>query len=65
MNTAFANYYGLPAISIPNGFDVNRMPTALQIVGKPGDDATVLQLALECESGGIGKMERESQGTFF
>lgn len=62
INTAFANHHGLPAISIPNGFDVNRMPTALQIVGRPWDDVTVLQLALECERGGLGKMERDSQG---
>ncbi|HEX8061417.1 MAG TPA: amidase [Cyclobacteriaceae bacterium] len=62
LNTAFANYYGLPAVSIPNGFDINGMPTALQIVGRPGEDATVLQFALECERGDIGKMPRESQG---
>lgn len=62
MNTAFANYYGMPAVTIPNGFDVNGMPTALQIVGRPWDDVSVLQLALECEQGGPNKMERESQG---
>jgi aspartyl-tRNA(Asn)/glutamyl-tRNA(Gln) amidotransferase subunit A len=61
-NTAFANYYGLPAITIPNGIDVNGMPTALQIVGRPWDDASVLQLALECEQTGSGKVERGSQG---
>jgi aspartyl-tRNA(Asn)/glutamyl-tRNA(Gln) amidotransferase subunit A len=62
MNTAFANYYGLPAATIPNGFDVNGMPTGFQIVGRPWDDVSVLQLALECERGGSNKMERESQG---
>jgi aspartyl-tRNA(Asn)/glutamyl-tRNA(Gln) amidotransferase subunit A len=60
MNTAFANYYGLPSVTIPNGFDVNGLPTALQIVGKPGDDHIVLQLALECELG-ENRIER-SQG---
>lgn len=65
MNTAFANYYGLPAVTIPNGFDVNGMPTGFQIVGRPWDDVSVLQLALECERGGLNKMERQSQGTFF
>src|SRR5688500_12987157 len=48
-NTAFANYYSLPAISIPCGFDSNGMPVALQIVGKPWDEASVLQLAHEYE----------------
>lgn len=43
--TAFANYYGLPAVSVPCGFDRNGMPIGLQIVGKPGDDRSVLRLA--------------------
>jgi aspartyl-tRNA(Asn)/glutamyl-tRNA(Gln) amidotransferase subunit A len=44
-NTAFANYYGLPAISVPCGFDANKLPMGLQMIGKPWDDASVLQLA--------------------
>jgi aspartyl-tRNA(Asn)/glutamyl-tRNA(Gln) amidotransferase subunit A len=44
-NTMFANYYGLPAVSVPCGFDSNGLPLGLQIVGKAGDDATVLRLA--------------------
>lgn len=43
-NTAFANYYGLPAISVPCGFDSNGLPLGLQIVGKPWDERTVLRL---------------------
>jgi aspartyl-tRNA(Asn)/glutamyl-tRNA(Gln) amidotransferase subunit A len=46
-NTALANYYGLPAISVPNGFDRNGLPMGLQVVGKPWHDATVLRLALQ------------------
>ena len=46
-NTFFANYYGLPAISVPCGFDVNGLPLGLQIVGKPWDEATVLSLAYQ------------------
>jgi aspartyl-tRNA(Asn)/glutamyl-tRNA(Gln) amidotransferase subunit A len=46
-NTAFANYYGLPAISVPCGFDRHGLPLGLQIVGKPWDDATVLRLAYQ------------------
>jgi aspartyl-tRNA(Asn)/glutamyl-tRNA(Gln) amidotransferase subunit A len=44
-NTAFANYYGLPAISVPLGFDSHKLPLGLQFVGKPWDDASVLQIA--------------------
>jgi aspartyl-tRNA(Asn)/glutamyl-tRNA(Gln) amidotransferase subunit A len=44
-STLFANYYGLPAISIPCGFDKNGLPLGLQIVGKPWDEASVLYLA--------------------
>jgi aspartyl-tRNA(Asn)/glutamyl-tRNA(Gln) amidotransferase subunit A len=44
-NTAFANYYGLPAVSVPCGFDSAGLPIGLQIVGRPGDERTVLQVA--------------------
>jgi aspartyl-tRNA(Asn)/glutamyl-tRNA(Gln) amidotransferase subunit A len=44
-NTLFANYYGLPALSVPCGVDRNGLPLALQMVGKPWDDARVLHLA--------------------
>ena len=49
-NTMFANYYGLPAISVPCGFDSRGLPVGLQIVGRPGEDATVLHLAREFEA---------------
>jgi aspartyl-tRNA(Asn)/glutamyl-tRNA(Gln) amidotransferase subunit A len=48
-NTAFANYYGLPAVSVPCGFDSHGLPLGLQIVGKPWDENTVLQLAYQYE----------------
>lgn len=44
-NTAFANYYALPAISVLCGFDTRGLPLGLQIVGKPWDESTVLQFA--------------------
>ncbi len=43
--TAFANYYGLPAVSVPCGFDSNGLPIGLQIVAKPGDEALALNVA--------------------
>jgi aspartyl-tRNA(Asn)/glutamyl-tRNA(Gln) amidotransferase subunit A len=46
-HTAFANYYGLPAMSVPCGFDANGLPIGLQIVAKPWDETSVLQLAYQ------------------
>src|SRR5262245_3023569 len=46
-NTMFANYFGLPAISVPCAIDANGLPIGLQIVGKPWDERTVLHLARE------------------
>jgi aspartyl-tRNA(Asn)/glutamyl-tRNA(Gln) amidotransferase subunit A len=54
-NTVFANYYGLPAISVPCGFAKNGLPLGLQIVGKPWDDATVLHLAYRYEAATLWK----------
>jgi aspartyl-tRNA(Asn)/glutamyl-tRNA(Gln) amidotransferase subunit A len=47
--TAFANYYSLPVASVPCGFDSHGMPIGLQIVGKPGDERTVLNVAHQYE----------------
>lgn len=49
-NTAFANYYGLPAISVLCGFDARGLPLGLQIVGKPWDERAVLRLAYEYQA---------------
>jgi aspartyl-tRNA(Asn)/glutamyl-tRNA(Gln) amidotransferase subunit A len=57
-NTAFANYFGLPAISVPCGFDDRGLPTGLQIVGPPGEEATILRLARQFETARGGAPER-------
>jgi aspartyl-tRNA(Asn)/glutamyl-tRNA(Gln) amidotransferase subunit A len=44
-NTFFCNYYGLPAISVPSGFDKDGLPLGVQFVGPQGGDAQVLALA--------------------
>jgi len=46
-NTFFANYYGLPAISVPCGFDTHSLPLGLQIVGKPRGENIVQALAYQ------------------
>jgi aspartyl-tRNA(Asn)/glutamyl-tRNA(Gln) amidotransferase subunit A len=47
--TMFANYYGLPAVSVPCGFDSRGLPAGIQIVAKPWDDRAVLQVADQYE----------------
>lgn len=44
-NTFFCNYFGLPAISVPHGFDKTGLPLGLQFVGPQGGDAQVIALA--------------------
>lgn len=39
------NLTGLPAMSIPSGFSSNGLPLAVQIVGRPFAEATVLRVA--------------------
>jgi len=44
-NTRPFNYLGLPAISIPCGFDNNGLPIGLQLAGRPFAEARLLRLA--------------------
>ena len=39
------NYLGLPAISVPAGFDARGLPVAFQLVGRPFAEATLLRAA--------------------
>ncbi len=47
--TVPVNLAGLPAISIPAGTDKNNYPLGLQIIGKPFDEQTVLNIAYSME----------------
>lgn len=38
------NLTGLPALSLPCGFDRNGLPIGLQVIGRPFDEATVLRV---------------------
>lgn len=48
-NNSPFDVYGSPAISVPCGFTSGGLPIGLQIVGKHGSEATVLQLAYAYE----------------
>ena len=47
--TVPANIAGLPAISIPCGFDKNKMPIGMQIIGNNFEDYKVLNAAYQYE----------------
>ena len=44
------NHLGNPAMSVPMGFAADGMPTAVQIVGRPGDEGTLYSLAAQIEA---------------
>jgi aspartyl-tRNA(Asn)/glutamyl-tRNA(Gln) amidotransferase subunit A len=43
--TAAFNFTGLPALTIPCGFDANGLPIGLQLIARPWDEAGLLQAA--------------------
>ena len=47
--TISVNLAGLPALSLPCGFDPLCLPIGMQIIGKPFDEATILNLAYAYE----------------
>ncbi len=47
--TRFVNYLGLPALAVPAGFDVSGMPVGLQLIGQPGSEAALLQIAVRLQ----------------
>ena len=49
--TLYATFAGLPAISVPAGFDAaDRLPTGLQLIGRPHADAELLRAAAGYEA---------------
>ena len=43
--TSVANFTGLPAISVPVGYDSRGLPVGLQLLGKPWDEGRLLSIA--------------------
>ena len=46
--TAFANLSGCPALSLPMGLTAHGLPCGLQLMGPPGSDLRLLELAQVC-----------------
>ena len=44
------NHLGNPAMSLPLGFAADGLPLAVQIIGRPGDESTLLSLAAQLEA---------------
>lgn len=42
--TMFGNFTGLPALMLPTGLDRRQMPTAMQLIGRPFDEAGILAI---------------------
>jgi aspartyl-tRNA(Asn)/glutamyl-tRNA(Gln) amidotransferase subunit A len=47
--TRFVNYLGLPALAVPAGFDGDGLPVGLQLIGRPGSEASLLQVAVRLQ----------------
>jgi amidase len=44
------NHLGNPAMSVPTGIADDGLPLAVQVIGRPGDEATLLSLAAQLEA---------------
>jgi amidase len=44
------NHLGNPAMAIPAGFSPEGMPLSIQVIGRRGEEATLLSLAAQIEA---------------
>jgi amidase len=44
------NHLGNPAMAVPAGFSAEGMPLSVQVIGRPGEEATLLSLAAQIEA---------------
>jgi amidase len=56
--TPMFNLTGQPAIAVPAGFGADRMPLSVQLVGRPGEEATLYSLAAQIEAARPWAQER-------
>lgn len=50
--TAFANFTGCPAVSVPAAHTVDSLPAGVQLVTRPGQDRTLIRIAAQLEAPG-------------
>jgi amidase len=50
VHAACWNYTGQPACSVPAGFATDGLPRAVQLIGRPNDEATIVALAAQLEA---------------
>ncbi len=48
--TPVFNLTGQPAVSVPAGFGGDGLPLSVQLVGRPGEEATLYSLAGQIEA---------------
>jgi amidase len=47
--TSIWNTTGQPAVSVPLAWDEQELPVGVQVVGRPGDEATLIRLSSQLE----------------
>ena len=62
--TGPSNLTGLPALSLPVGFDKGGLPLAIQLIGRPFEEATLFRVAaaLEADLGLTGAANERGVG---
>lgn len=65
MYVNFVNFSGIPAVSVPAGYDDNNLPIGLQFVAKWFDEATLLRIAKVSEEILGDKRKRPSNDYWF
>ncbi|WP_282129545.1 amidase family protein, partial [Roseobacter litoralis] len=58
--TVTVNLAGLPGIAVPGGLDANGLPLGLQLIGRPWEEAELLNAAyaLEQAAGFVAKPDK-------
>ncbi|MCD7469889.1 hypothetical protein HAX54_009301 [Datura stramonium] len=44
------NFLGLPAITVPVGYDKSNLPVGLQFIGKPWDESLLIHIAFAMQA---------------
>ncbi|KAJ6931873.1 fatty acid amide hydrolase-like [Populus alba x Populus x berolinensis] len=52
------NFLGLPAVSVPVGYDKNGLPIGLQFIGRPWSEPTLIHIAYAMQSLCVSKYRK-------